>query len=629
MSEFGLTWFDRFVASLDPQRGVKRLHARTVLATYEAATPSRNRKFRSDKSGPNVLAERGAVALRTQMRYLERNHDITKGSLDVLVNNTVGPNGIGVEFQPRKLDGSIHEEYAQRLGEAHEKWQRFPEVTRRRDWQNVQRIVARTKFRDGECFAQRISGVVNTLEHGSQVPYSLELMEPDLVPMDFNDQSKGIQQGCERNEWGLIRAWHVYKRHPGEMMSLPTFQDLKRIPAERMLQIAESGRIGQIRGITPYASVITRIEDIKDYEESERVAAKIAAMMTAFVKRQAPSDEGYVPQTDANGNPINREINFNPGMIIDTLAVGEEIGLIDTTRPNVNLVHFRNGQLRAFAAGIAASYSSVSRNYEGTYSAQRQELVETFVHYAVHTDDFVGQFDRPVTEDFITAAHLSGVVPKPRDLKLGSEFDVLYLAPSMPWIDPAKEALAWLTLVQAGFASEVEVIRKRGQSPEALLEQVALWRQKCADKGLTFDSNAGLQLLLKQTAADPAATPAARAQAEAMIAAFQQVAVAVSAREPTVVNVAAPPPTVVPAPAVTMEHHTHVENKVDVPPAAATVVTVTPQIDVHNTVQASEVVIQPATAATRQKFTRDEHGELDEVITTVITSPLDTKGKKK
>lgn len=518
--DFGPNWLDRAIEPISPQWAVRRMRARAALASYEAAQPSRLRKFRTDQSGPNRLAEKGAVALRTQMRYLERNHDITKGSLDVLVNNTVGPNGIGVEFQPRRLDGSIHEPYARTLAEAFDDWQRRPEVTRRRDWQNMQRVVARTKFRDGECFAQRLIGPVATLDHGTRVPYSLELMEPDLVPYEFSDTAKGIQNGCERNEWGLVRAWHVYKRHPGEIMQLPTLGDLKRIPAERMVQIAELGRIGQLRGITPYASVINRIEDIKDYEESERIAAKVSAKMTAYVKRIAPSDEGYVQQLDENGNPAKRELSLSPGMIIDDLAVGEEIGLIDTNRPNLNLVHFRNGQLRAFASGIAASYSSISRNYEGTYSAQRQELVETWVHYAVHTDDFIGQFIRVVIEDFIAAAHLSGVIPKPRDLKPGSEFDVLYLAPSMPWIDPAKEALAWLTLVKAGFASEVEVIRKRGQSPEALLEQVDLWRRKCADKGLTFDSNAGIQMLLRQQAADAQAPAADRAQAQAMLAAL-------------------------------------------------------------------------------------------------------------
>lgn len=513
---------DRLVEYVSPGRAVRRMQNRMMLAYYEAAMPSRLRKFARDRSGPNSLVEKSAVALRTQMRHLERNHDITKGSIDVLVNNMIGPNGIGVEFQPRRRDGTIHEPYAGALAEAFEIWQRRPEVTRRRDWQNVQRVMARMKVRDGEGFAQQLIGNIPSLQHGSAVPYSLELMEADLVPHDFHDDARGIRQGCERNEWGVVRAWHVHRRHPGDDLLFPNSSELKRIPAERMLQVADLGRVGQLRGVTPYASVITRIEDIKDYEESERVAAKVAAMMTAYVKRQAPADEGYSADLDANGQPKPRTLGLSPGMIIDTLAVGEEIGLIDTKRPNVNLVHFRNGQLRAFAAGINASYSSVSRNYDGTYSAQRQELVEQWVHYAVMTDDFIGQFNRLVVEAFILYAHMSNVVPMPGDLLLGSEYDVEYLAPSMPWIDPAKEALAWLTLAQAGFASEIEIIRKRGLRPEAVLEQIDRWRRKCADKGLVFNSNAGISMLLKQQAEDPESTGEEREAAAAMLVAHRR-----------------------------------------------------------------------------------------------------------
>lgn len=481
---------DRFVAWFDPQRGVERLRARTVLAHYEAAKPSRQRKFRRDGGPPNMLVAQGAVALRNQMRYLDRNHDIVVGALDVLVNNTVGPQGISVEFQPRLPDGSIHTDYARDLAEAWRDWCRFPEVTRQHAYSRMQRLKARTLYRDGEYFAQRLMGPVAGLDHGTRVPYSQELLEADMVPMDYNDESKGIRQGIQRNTWGRPTGYWVYKRVPGESMRVLTTADVKVIAAERMLHVAHLARIGQLRGVTRFASVITRIEDIKDYEESERIAAKVAAMLTGYVKRQAPDGAGYEgPLTDEEGKPIQRDVRFSPGTIIDTLAVGEEIGLIDSKRPNPNLVHFRNGQLRAFAAGIAASYSSVSRNYDGTYSAQRQELVEQWVHYACLTDDFVSMDVRPTVEDFIMAADLSGVVPKPRDVKLGSEDDVLYVAPSMPWIDIAKEATAWLILAQAGFISEVEVMRKQGRAPDTVLEQIAEWRRKVQEKGLRFSSD--------------------------------------------------------------------------------------------------------------------------------------------
>jgi lambda family phage portal protein len=479
---------DRLVAWLDPQRGLSRLRNRTLLAHYEAARPNPQRKFRKDGGSPNHLVEQGAVPLRNQMRYLDRNHDLVVGSLDVLVNNTVGANGIGVEFQPRRPNGEIHAEYAAALSDAWRDWQRRPEVRWQHSYARCQRLLARTLYRDGEAFAQRLLGKVPGLDHGTAVPYSLELIEPDFVPMDFNESARGIRQGIQHNTWMRPTGYWVSKTDPGEVTTLKP--DLKVVEAQRMLHLAHLSRIGQLRGVTRFASVIGRIEDIKDYEESERIAAKVAAMLTGYVKRQAPDGGGYEgPLKDDNGNDIQRQIALSPGTIIDTLAVGEEIGLIDSKRPNPNLITFRNGQLRAFAAGISASYSSVSRNYDGTYSSQRQELVEQWVHYACLTDDFVGMAVQPVVEDFIQAADYSGVVPCPKDVMPGTANDVLYVAPSMPWIDMAKEATAWLTLSQAGFISEVEVIRKAGRNPDTVLEQVAEWRRKVKEKDLRFSSD--------------------------------------------------------------------------------------------------------------------------------------------
>ena len=230
------------------------------------------------------------------------------------------------------------------------------------------------------------------------------------------------------------------------------------------------------------ASVITRLEDIKDYEESERVAAKIAAMLTAYVKKGTADtygDPGGDPGTNPSTNP--RTLSLTPGTIIDTLRPGEEIGMIDSKRPNPNVVTFRQGQLRAAAAGFPISYSSLARDYNGTYSAQRQELVEQYVHYACATDDFVGMAVLPVWTEFVRIAHLSGVVPMPRDLKPGTEDDALYVAQAMPWINPLHEAEASAALIAAKLSSPQEQIRRRGANPNHVIEQLRSWQSLTSD----------------------------------------------------------------------------------------------------------------------------------------------------
>lgn len=487
----GWNIIDRIVAWQDPVRGLQRAQARRVLGYYEAAKPTRLRQERRDNSTPNALVGQGAAALRAHARYLERNHDLSRGALRVLVNNVVGPSGIGVEPQPRRKDGSIHTEYAAALRMAYRDWQRRPEVTHRMHWPLAQRLMAYTWLRDGEVFGQELFGNVQFLEHGTRVPYSLELFEPDFVPLDYTDAGKAIRQGIQTNAWGRPTNFYVFKSDPREGGSWMAPGDMKPVPAGRMLHLATLDRLHQLRGVSEFASVVSRIEDLKDYEESERIAAKVAASLTAYVKRDGGGD-GPLPAvgTDAEGQPAARELRMQPGMIIDDLRVGEEIGLIDSSRPNPNLVMWRGGQLRAFAAGIGASASSVSRNYDGTYSAQRQELVEQWVHYAVLADEFVGMVVQPVWERFVQVAALSGVVPVPPDVLEGTADDCLYVGQAMPWIDPLKEANAFEKLVQAGFISEPEVIRRAGRNPRDTMEQQAEWRADAKRRGLVFSSDA-------------------------------------------------------------------------------------------------------------------------------------------
>ncbi len=494
-----LNIIDRLIGYLAPAAGLRRVSARSVLAQYEAATPSRKRKFSKAGKSSNDLVQHGAVAMKNQARALERDHDIARGVIRVMVNNIIGPNGIGVEPQPRRKDGTIHEEYAKSLRYWYRKWCLAPEVSHRFHWSKCCRMMCQAWVRDGEVFAQKVMGPVNFLTHGTRIPFSLEMFESDLVPMDYDDESKNIRQGIQRNTWGQPTYAYVYKGMPGESNYSVRSSDLKAIEWDRIIHLASINRIGQLRGVTEFASIITRLEDIKDYEESERVAAKIAAALTAYVKKGSPELYEQAPGTTVgpDGNAEPREISFEAGMIIDSLGIGEEIGLIDSNRPNPNLITFRQGQLRAVAAGFGASYSSISRDYNGTYSAQRQELVEQWINYAILTDDFIGEVQQPVWSTFVDIAHRSGVVPMPADVDPDTADDALYVGQSMPWIDPLKEAMAWHALVRDGFASEVEVMRKRGVNPRDVLEQIDAHRKAAKEKGLIFSSDMANDLVKK------------------------------------------------------------------------------------------------------------------------------------
>ncbi|MDT0635094.1 phage portal protein [Spectribacter hydrogenoxidans] len=484
-----MNWLDRAIASVAPVYGKRRMEARAALGRYEAARPSRNRKLIRDHASGDVHVQRDAAQLRSSARDLERNHDLARGVLSVMTRNIVGAQGIGIEPAPRMRDGSINTDLARDLRGLHHEWCKRPEVTWCHGFASMQRLACRAWLRDGEMFGQLLSGGVPGLDHGTAVPFSVEMLEADLVPLDYEYPSERIRQGVELNAWGRKVAYHVYKGHPGDggLVFGSLFPALKRVGADRIVHPYMADRISQVRGVSIFASIITRLMDVKDYEESERVAAKVAASMAGYICKGTP-DLYEGPATDAEKN--RPQMKFSPGMIFDDLLPGEEIGTIDTKRPSDQVSDFRNAMLRAAASGADVGYSSVSRNYDGTYSAQRQELVEQWAAYAVLADQFVAQFVRPIWERFVFAAAAAGQIRVTRDIDVQHLADADFRVPPMPWIDPVKEAKALKILVDNKFKSRQQVIRERGGSWDDVISQWGEENRDAGSEGLSLEPDA-------------------------------------------------------------------------------------------------------------------------------------------
>lgn len=477
---------DKIIAFFDPKDALERAQARRALSYYEATKADRLRKRKRESGGPNTANQNAVRPMREQARFMDENHDLASGVLDILETRVVGAKGISIEPQPRDTEGKIHIEFARQILTLHSDWARRPEVTWQHDWPSSQRLMCRSWMRDGEVFGQHVTGTVANFNHGSIVPYSIEMLEADFVPVGYNIDN--ITQGVERNGWKRPVAYYVYKQHPSDSVGgiMLRAMDFKRVLAERMFHCKLVKRITQVRGISVFATIMTRMEDLKDYEESERIAAKVAASMAAVIIKGMP--ELY----DANSATDEREMKFQPGMIFDNLRTGEKIETINTNRPNAQLEPHRNGQLRAIASGSRVTYSSASKDYNGSYSSQRQELVEGTGAYEILAGEFTGRIVRPAYEMFLRIAIASGALVVPDNIDMQTIEDALYIPPQMPWIDPVKEANAWALLEENRHASGPEIIRRRGLNPLDVLDQEERWQQELADRGLQVPSMASI-----------------------------------------------------------------------------------------------------------------------------------------
>lgn len=470
---------DKVIGVFSPERAVNRMRARRVMAAYEAAKPTRTRKNKSDNRSGDSVAEFSVDELRGQARHLEQNHDFAFGILTTLVNNIVGPRGIGVEFQPKRHDGTIHKEFAKVLTSGYVKWSKRPETTRQMSWGKSQRLMCLTWLRDGEGLLRHLEGSIPGLNHRAGVDYSIELLEPDFLPSSLNDASKRITQGIERSLWGEVIKYHLYDEHPGGNLSWK--MQTRGHSASSIEHIRMVRRLHQLRGVSIFAAVMNRINDIKDYEESERVAARIAAAMVGYIKKGTPDLYTSPGEEDDEGN---RLFGVEPGMIYDDLREGEDVGIIESNRPTSLLTPFLDTMHRMTAAGTMSSASSISKNYQGAYSAQRQELVDQWANYETLSCEFVDEIVEPVVSRYVRMAVLSNAIDVPIDVDRDTLLDIDFIPPTMPWIDPQKEANSDETLLENRLTSPQKVIRRRGSNPRDVLDQLEVWDKELEERGL-------------------------------------------------------------------------------------------------------------------------------------------------
>lgn len=447
---------------------VKRSNLAQAQRLYDAVGSSQYRPTVANRTSGDGVMNATGTKLRELSRHLDENHDLVVAVFDDLVNNAIGE-GAKVAPMVRDKSGKLAEDFNDRLAEMWMEWGQEPETTGEWAFPTVERMVARSMFRDGEIFVQKV--IDSRYPHRlPDLRLALELLEADFCPFDYQDVARNILHGIENNAWNRPVAYHLWKNHPGDPLAPTSFAregDLKRVPAADMLHVKFTRRLRQRRGVPIIHAVINRMRDVKDYEESERIAAKVAADLTGFVKRTAE----YSGPVEVNTSG-NRELEMGAGQI-HFLLPGEDVGTIKSDRPNTNLEKFRNAMLRAVAGGTGTRYSAISRDYNGTYSAQRQELVEGAVAYRAHFAYLVSRFHRPVYQQFIQQAMLSrrlGGIPRTIDMATINRVD--FRAPALPWIDPSSEAKAYETLVAAGLESRAEIMRMRGRDPAKVWDEI-------------------------------------------------------------------------------------------------------------------------------------------------------------
>lgn len=347
----------------------------------------------------------------------------------------------------------------------------------------LQSVVAGALFDAGEIFVRLRP---RRARDGMRVPLQLQLLEAEFLDRTYNvvaDNGNQIKCGIEFNGRGQRVAYHFFRQHPGDGLTLNRDHRRVRILAPNVMHIYEVIRPGQIRGVPKSIAAIVKLHQLDKYDDAELMRKAIAALFAGFITQ--PDGEGQMFGGEGAPNADDQsEVTLEPG-IMKRLQAGETIEFASPADVGGNYEAFQLRNLLAVSAALGVPYANMSNDFSKVnYSSQRAALLEFQRSLRQSQMDIIAhQFCRNVWEAWIETALLAGVIEgDAHELKNR----VTWTPPKWDWVDPLKDVKAEVIKVDNGFIARSKVQAAEGGDPEAVDEQIASDQRRAEGLGLSF-----------------------------------------------------------------------------------------------------------------------------------------------
>jgi lambda family phage portal protein len=252
----------------------------------------------------NTIATTAAKA-RLRSRFQAANNAYLSRAVNSIVSNLIGT---GIKPQSQHKDEAaralLHRLWAI--------WTDHADPAGRADFYGLQALVARAMVTDGECFVW--------MKTGGPRGFTLQLVSADQVDASINRELGGgarIVAGIEFAASGERIAYHVYPAPPGD--AAPISLTPVRVPAADMVHVFDALAPGQVRGLSWFAPILLRLNEIDKLEDAILLKQQMAAMLAGFITTHPEADisdyeahmrEAYAGSGRTKGLP---EIRFESG----------------------------------------------------------------------------------------------------------------------------------------------------------------------------------------------------------------------------------------------------------------------------------------------------------------------------
>lgn len=483
------TLWSHLIGMRDPGRAMVYVRDRNRLLSYKAASrKGANGAWRpKNKSADNEIAKDWAD-VTARARDLIRNSAHVSGALEKIVNNVVST-GIVPQAQLRTVRGDEDGDRNRLLETQFRNWAEDDRVR----FYELQDLVLRHQYSDGGVLAHYFTDA-GLLKDGL-VPLRIELLELDHLNTSVHGKLTSgnfAYRGIEYNDFGDPLAYHLYTEHPGDYavmgstlgstLGSRTLFESVRVPADRIVHPFARRRAGQRRGISWIAAVIMRMRDLDEYEDSERIAARLTSAFGFFVETPHPELDpaglgaplsGYEGPGAVDGTTGQLPAFVESGRV-QALPPGTKINATGFQRPGDQFEPFLRTSLRGASAGMGMSYEAFANAYaEANYSSARSAALEERRGYRRQQWFLNSHFNTPAWKTWNLYRVLSGIVPG-----VGLDVPVSWQVPGWPWVDPLKDANAAKIELELGLTTRRKLCADRGLDYDEIHEQ---WQREQDD----------------------------------------------------------------------------------------------------------------------------------------------------
>jgi lambda family phage portal protein len=531
-------FIDSLVGAVSPTAGVRRAQARKLMRSFAGAEANRltnNKRPKNQSADSELLGPFGADAARAWGRALVRDNAYAWGVVDTIVSSVVGC-GIMAQSQMETPEGDDVEDVNEARDKVWSEWCEVCDINGQLTFYEIQQLAKREIVEAGECLIHLVNTPSKTYRGITRpVPLAIELIEADRLASDrdtyaLRDRTHNrIIRGVELDELGKPVAYWIYPEHPNSPY-ITRNTTPERIDATNIRHLFRKDRIGQSRGVTWFAPVMSWLRDLGVYVDNEIQASAVASCFGVAITTNGTPGSGVMPSTggetsDSSGNRLEY---IEPAMVT-YLQPGETIESINPGRPNSASEPWINLMLRGIAVGTGLSYEIVARDYSKTsYSSSRTSQLEDRRRFRRWQRYLVTHLCQPVWDRFCEQAATAGVEAFPSMTEILDDRRaatmVEWQTTEWEWVDPQSEQTASQNAIDGLQSTYQSEMGTRGKNWRAVFYQRAKEEKLKRDLGLITPTDAmsasmvaaGGQKAASDATADPATPEPADASGEMM-----------------------------------------------------------------------------------------------------------------